>query len=165
MGPGVTATTPTEKLLRIGEAAEQCGVSTRTLRYYEELGLLAPSGHTPGGSRRYGPTDVERLQHIRELRDVLGFDLDQIRDMLAAEDRLEELKTEYRKGVSAKRQEAILAESFAINDRLQRHVATKLGVLEGFAAELRAQARRYEDFAADRGIRLPPGRPRPASRR
>jgi DNA-binding transcriptional MerR regulator len=154
----------TESLLRIGEAAERCGVSTRTLRYYEELGLLAPSGHSPGGSRRYATADIERLQHIRELRDVLGFDLDQIRDILAAEDRLEEMRTEYRKGVSAKRQEDLLDECFAINDRLQQHVATKLGVLEGFAAELRARARKYEDFAAERGIRLPPGRPRPASR-
>jgi len=67
---GAPGAAPT--LLPIGEAATRLGVSTRTLRYYEELGLVAPSGRTQGGSRRYAEPDVERVQHVRELQQVLG---------------------------------------------------------------------------------------------
>ena len=139
-------------LLRIGEVAEHLGVSTRTLRYYEELGLVHPSGRSPGGSRRYGEDDLERLRHIRDLQQVLGFNLDEIHEIVGAEDRLAELRTEYRKGVSARRQATILREAMALNKRLQRQVADKIGVLEGFRAELRAKARRYREVAEERGI-------------
>ncbi len=77
--------------LRIGEVAIEAGVTTRTLRYYQELGLLDP-GQSPGGSRRYGESDVIRLKRILELRDVMGFDLERIRAILSSEDRLAELR-------------------------------------------------------------------------
>jgi len=159
MGPRVSAgdtdASPAGTLLPIGEVAQRLGVSTRTLRYYEELGLVAPSGRTKGGSRRYAEQDVERVQHIRELQQVLGFNLDEIRDIVGAQDRLAELRTEYRRGVSAKRQATIIHEAMDINARLQRRVDDKIGVLEGFRAELRATARRYRDVATERGIALP----------
>jgi DNA-binding transcriptional MerR regulator len=143
----------TDGLLRIGEVAERLGVSTRTLRYYEELGLLAPSGHSPGGSRRYSEADVERVLHIRELQTLFGFDLDHIRPMLQAEDRLQALRTEYKAGVPKRREQAMLDECFAINDELQRLVSSKIDALQGALAELRAKARRYEEFAGERGLR------------
>jgi DNA-binding transcriptional MerR regulator len=138
--------------LRIGEVARRLGVSTRTLRYYEELGLVAPSDRSPGGSRRYAEVDVERIVHIRELQQVLGFDLDQIGQMLEAEDRLDVLRTEYRNGPSAKRQAAILQECVDLNQRLQALVGRKMGQLEGMLAELKAKARRYEEVAAEKGL-------------
>jgi DNA-binding transcriptional MerR regulator len=49
---------------RIGEVAERAGVTTRTLRYYQEFGLLDPSDHRPGNNRRYSDTDVARLMRI-----------------------------------------------------------------------------------------------------
>ncbi|MDQ1373918.1 MAG: MerR family transcriptional regulator, repressor of the yfmOP operon [Actinomycetota bacterium] len=145
------------RLLRIGEVAERLGISTRTLRYYEELRLLDPSGRSPGGGRRYDADDVERVRHIRDLQQVLGFNLDEIGEIVHAEDRLAQLRTEYRKGVSVKRQEAILHEAFALNERLQQHVSTKIGLLNGFMAELRAKAHRYTEVATERGLRLPSG--------
>jgi len=144
----------TDALVGIGEVAERLGVSTRTLRYYEELGLVEPTGRTPGGSRRYGEADLDRVQHIRDLQQVLGFNLDEIREIVGAEDRLDELRTEYKKGVSAGREETILREAMALNKRLQSQVADKIGVLEGFKAELRAKARRYREVADERGITL-----------
>lgn len=138
--------------LKIGEVARRLDVSTRTLRYYEELGLVEPSDRSPGGSRRYAEADVERIVHIRELQQVLGFDLDQIRQMLEAEDRLGVLRTEYRNGPSVKRQAAILQECVDINQRLQALVGRKMGQLEGMLAELKAKARRYEEVAAEKGL-------------
>ena len=67
-------------------------VSARTLRYYEELGLLTPSLYTPGGERRYTADDLTHLQRILELREVLGMNLDEIREFLALETRLDELR-------------------------------------------------------------------------
>lgn len=81
--------------LRIGEAAGLAGVSTRTLRYYQELGLLTPSGKTAGGARRYSEADVARIQRIRHLQDLVGLDLNEIRTVLTAEDRLAAIRREW----------------------------------------------------------------------
>lgn len=67
--------------MRIGALAKRVGVSVRTLRYYDEIGLLAPARHTVAGYRLYGADDVARLQQIRSLRQ-LGFSLEEIRTCL-----------------------------------------------------------------------------------
>ena len=67
--------------LTVGALAKRVGVSIRTLRYYDEIGLLAPARHTAAGYRLYGAGDVARLQQIRSLRQ-LGFSLDEIRAFL-----------------------------------------------------------------------------------
>jgi DNA-binding transcriptional MerR regulator len=148
--PPVTAT-----LLSIGAAARRFDVSTRTLRYYQEIGLLDPSGASPGGNRRYSEEDLARIERILELRNVMGFDLDRIGDILSAEDRLQDLKREVRAGVSKKRRGEILREAADINSRLQNQVAEKAEILAGFAAELRATRARYEALADELGIELP----------
>ena len=91
--------------IRISDAATQAGVSARTLRYYEELGLLTPSLYTAGGERRYTADDLAHLQRILELREVLGMNLDEIREFLAMETRLNELRASYRatKGATRRR--------------------------------------------------------------
>src|SRR4051794_40939214 len=128
---------------RIGEIAEAAGVSTRTLRYYEELGLVSPSGHSPGGARRYSDADLARVLRIRELQQLVGFNLDEIRTIVAAEDRLEELRTEFRSGHSPQREKQLVAEAIEINDRLREDMRTKLARLETFLADLDARAALY----------------------
>ena len=85
-----------ESGIRISDAATRAGVSARTLRYYEELGLLTPSLYTSGGERRYTPGDVAHLERILELREVLGMNLDEIKEFLSLETRLDELRATYR---------------------------------------------------------------------
>ena len=136
-------------LLRIGEAARRAGVTTRTLRYYQEVGLLEPSGATPGGNRLYSHDDVERLRRILDLRDVMGFDLDRIRLFLGSEDRLAELRAEARRGISTKRRREMLAEATELNARMQAEVNEKAGLLQGMLAELKAKASRYDDIRAE----------------
>jgi DNA-binding transcriptional MerR regulator len=140
-----------DRPLRIGEVAAAAGVSTRTLRYYQELGLLQPSGHTPGLARRYGAADVERLNRILELRDLLGFNLDEIAEILRGEDRLAGLRAEWLsgKGLSARRREEILAEAASLNRHQQEQVRAKLDRLKDFLSELESKAGRYQELGAE----------------
>jgi MFS family permease/DNA-binding transcriptional MerR regulator len=142
----------TEPRYRIGEIAEDLGVSTRTLRYYEELGLLTPSAYSKGGSRRYVEADRQRILRIRELQAIMGFNLEEIREILHADDRLSELSTEYRKGVSPKRQRAIVLEAARLNARTQEQVIAKMAILQAFQDELEAKAARYKEVGEELGI-------------
>src|ERR671937_2293493 len=75
-----------ETQYRIGEVAEQTGVTTRTIRYYEELGLLGSAAEREKGRHRlYCETDVARLRELIHLRDLLGVSLDELRCLLVAE--------------------------------------------------------------------------------
>jgi DNA-binding transcriptional MerR regulator len=81
--------TPSEavpaRLLRINEVAAETGLTTRTIRYYEEVGLLAPAARSEGDYRLYDASDLDRLRFIRDLRDDAGFSLSQIRQLLEDE--------------------------------------------------------------------------------
>lgn len=85
-----------EAYLQIGEVAERTGVTQRTLRFYEEKGLLKPPTRMDGGFRLYSEQDVKRVKHIRRLQDLLGVSLAEIKDMVDAEEMLRELKAQYR---------------------------------------------------------------------
>jgi DNA-binding transcriptional MerR regulator len=144
-----------EPRFRIGEVAQQAGVSPRTLRYYQELGLLDPAGLSPGGSRRYSARDVARLRRILELRDVMGFDLDRINVILHAEDRLSELRDEVRAGVSLERHQGVVIEAINLNNSMRAQVHEKIGVLQSFLAELETKAARYRQVASDLHVDVP----------
>jgi len=132
-----------EALLRIGEVAKETGVSTRTLRYTGGPDLLTPSGHSPGGARRYSDDDVARVRRIRELQELVGFNLDEIRTILAAEDRLSQLRQEFRAGGPPERERQIVTEAIEINNRLRKEMRAKLARLETFLADLDARATLY----------------------
>ncbi|MCL4301006.1 MAG: heavy metal-responsive transcriptional regulator [Anaerolineae bacterium] len=71
--------------LRIGNLAQASGVSTKTIRFYEEIGLLPPAQRAENGYRLYGGEDVRRLRFIRNARS-LGFTLDDLKEVLALRD-------------------------------------------------------------------------------
>src|SRR5712692_7848559 len=68
-----TGESPTQRLYTIEQVATRTGLTKRTLRYYEEVGLLPPTGRTEGNYRRYSEADIQRLEYIKKLRDLLGF--------------------------------------------------------------------------------------------
>ena len=70
-----------EAHMQIGDVAEQTGLSLRTIRYYEEAGLIVPSTRTSGGFRLYTTVDSDRLNLIKRMK-PLGFSLDEMRDLL-----------------------------------------------------------------------------------
>lgn len=67
--------------MKVGQAAREVGVAASAVRYYEERGLLKPSGRSESGYRLYSPGDVDRLRFIRSAQAV-GFTLEDIRALL-----------------------------------------------------------------------------------
>jgi DNA-binding transcriptional MerR regulator len=146
--PGGASAPSDDPGLRIGDVAARVGVSTRTLRYYEELGLLEPSGRTAGGERRYKAQDVFRLERIIELKGVLGMNLEEIRVLLSSRARLDELRVAYRAHADApadeakERRRAILEEALALQRSLVERMDAKLAHLAAFRAQAQADAER-----------------------
>lgn len=77
----------TSTTMHIGTVAERTGLSLRTLRHWDEVGLVTPSGRTDGGFRLYTESDVDRILLVRRMK-PLGFSLDQMADLLDVADRL-----------------------------------------------------------------------------
>lgn len=73
------------ELMHIGEVVERTGLSHRTIRYYEEVGLLTPAGRTEGGFRLYDEAGIARLLLIMPMK-PLGFSIEEIRELLTASD-------------------------------------------------------------------------------
>lgn len=139
------------RLESIGEVAEALGVTPRTLRYYEELGLVRSSRSALGSQRRYGPDEVARVNQIRELQTLLGLELDEIGEYLGAVDRLDALREEYLSGPAPGRRDEILGEGMTILDRLQERVRERQRRLDLFAADLQARADRYRAAGREAG--------------
>ncbi|WIB25702.1 MerR family transcriptional regulator [Curtobacterium sp. MCSS17_015] len=78
----------TDTTMHIGELADRTGLSTRTVRHYDDVGLLHPTGRTEGGFRLYTQDDLQRLLVIRRMK-PLGYSLEQMAELLGIIDRLE----------------------------------------------------------------------------
>jgi DNA-binding transcriptional MerR regulator len=87
-GPERTSGPASGRLMQIGEAAERVGLSIRTIRHYEEVGLIVPSARSEGGFRLYTEPDLDRLAVVKRMK-PLGFTLDEMRDLLAVLDALD----------------------------------------------------------------------------
>lgn len=71
--------------LRIQEAGERTGLTPRSIRYYEEMGLLSPAARSEGAYRLFDEADLERLRTIKALRDDAGFSVAEVRALLEDE--------------------------------------------------------------------------------
>ncbi|GAC1392598.1 MAG: MerR family transcriptional regulator [Ktedonobacteraceae bacterium] len=90
-----------QPLYTIEQVATRTNMTKRTLRYYEEVGILLPTGRTEGNYRRYSENDVQRLERIKELRDLLGFSLTDIRELMNAEEERGQIKAAYQQETEA----------------------------------------------------------------
>jgi MerR family transcriptional regulator, repressor of the yfmOP operon len=144
------ALAPDPPLLGIGAAARECGVSERALRYYQQIGLLSPSGRTPGGLRRYAPADLDRVRRIRELQTLLGLNLDEIRVVLENDDRLAKVREEYRSTrAGAARRRELLEEGLAIHDATAATIDAKLTGLQRYRTEVEETRQRVRALLAE----------------
>lgn len=129
-----------ERLIGIGAAAEKAGVSQRALRYYEQIGLLSPRGHTPGGMRRYSEEDLARVGRIRQLQALLGLNLDEIAIVLHGEDRMAEIRLAYHdEGTTCGERRELVRESLELQHALRATVEAKRLGIEGFLTDLDAR--------------------------
>lgn len=123
---------------QIGEVAERVGLSLRTIRYYEEIGLVSPSGRTEGGFRLYTDSDVERLRLIRALKPV-GMSLETLGELLQRADELATAEESARPEAET-RLEAVRAVALDRCDHLEERIAEarsalrSLSVLSGRSA-------------------------------
>src|SRR3954452_380174 len=105
------------RLLRIQEVAEDTGLTPRTIRYYEEVGLLAPAARSEGAYRLYDGEDLERLRFIRGLRDDAGFSLSGIRQLLEDEEARARNRARYRQSDDPVERRQILTDAIGRVDR------------------------------------------------
>lgn len=144
--------TESERSLSIGEAAEAVGATTRTLRYYDQLGLLSPARPSATSQRRYGPAELARLRQIRELQGLLGLDLDEIGEYLGAYDRLDEIKAEFRAGPPAGRRDEIVAEAIELLGRLRARAVDRADRLDDFITGLDERIARARSLRPERAL-------------
>src|SRR5512135_3129549 len=110
----------TARLLRIQEVAAETGLTPRSIRYYEDLGLLAPAARSEGAYRLYDADDLERLRFIGGLRNDAGFSLAEIGQMLEDEQARSRNRVQFRAGARDD-QRAALTDAI---DRIDRQLAT-----------------------------------------
>jgi DNA-binding transcriptional MerR regulator len=127
--------------MRIGELARVAGTTVRTVRYYEEIGLLPSAGGRESGSHRlYGPDDVERVRELLRLKDLLGVSLEELRELIDAEAMRPLLREEFRAGTtSVRRKAAILRKALANVERRQQLVDRRRAQLDELDADLQAR--------------------------
>jgi DNA-binding transcriptional MerR regulator len=152
-------------LWRIGEVAKLTGVTTRTLRYWEEVELLRPSTYRQSGERLYSPADVARVTRIRNLQELLGFSLAEARAVLDTEDIdvLDRVHSEWKAAdLSRSRRRALLEEATVANEQLLVRLDHTLSRIHAFRDEraevsirLRALRDELEDGAGERREALP----------
>jgi DNA-binding transcriptional MerR regulator len=125
-----------EPLLQIGEVADRTGVTQRTLRFYEERGLLKPPTRMEGGFRLYSEDDVARVTQIRRLQDLLGLTLAEIKDMVEAEEVKEELRATYRPDRPLEERIERVRKRVAVTQRQVQIVNTKLTAMAEMQTDL-----------------------------
>ncbi|HTX30514.1 MAG TPA: MerR family transcriptional regulator [Solirubrobacteraceae bacterium] len=132
-------TATSDRTLRIGEVADLTGTTPRTIRYYEEIGLLPSAGERELGKHRcYTEADVERVREIVRLKGLLGLSLEQLSELLAAEDARAEIRREYRQSEDPAQQRRLLNEALG-------HIGTQLELVRGRRRELEELERELVD--------------------
>ena len=148
-------------LLRIQEVADLVGLTPRSIRYYEEVGLLEPAARSEGDYRLYDPDDLARLQFIKGLRDDAGFSLAEIGRLLEDETARAANRQQFRESRSAAERRAVLRDGITRIDRQVATLQAKIGRLRSMVAaagERRVHLERHLDEleAMPDGDLLPP---------
>jgi DNA-binding transcriptional MerR regulator len=139
--------------LRIGELATRTGTTPRTIRYYEEIGLLPGGDHERGKHRVYSDRDIERLRELTRLRDHLGLTLAELRALVEAEDARAALRERWHRTHDPVERRAIAREALrhlAVQLDLVRSRKAALAELErGFVAKRRQVQRILRELEAE----------------
>lgn len=139
-----------ERSYRIGEVAERVGVTTRTIRYYEELGLLGTAAaRTKGAHRLYTEADIARLEELIRLRDLLGLSLEELVALAEAEEARAALRDQWAESASDRERARIVKEAIPLVEQQLELVRGRQQRLAVFADELSEKLRRLYDRQAE----------------
>ena len=134
-------------LYRIGEMAQQTGLTVRAIRLYEEEGLLRPSLHVRGANRLYSVADLERLKQIAGLRNV-GFSIAEIRDLLEDDARRRQLQARYQATADPAERRRLIVETMTLSQQLiaalERRCASVQALLDEEKERLQALRERLD---------------------
>ncbi|MEA2423999.1 MAG: MerR family transcriptional regulator, repressor of the yfmOP operon [Thermoleophilaceae bacterium] len=138
--------------LRIGDVARAAGTTTRTIRYYEEIGLLAQAeGRERGAHRSYTQSDVERLREVMQLKELLGISLEELKALVEAEDARAALRAEWEAGADADRRGPLLDEALGYLDAQLALLRKRRKSIEQLEGELVTRRRRVQKRIRDLG--------------
>lgn len=135
---------PEERFLRIDEVARRTNLTKRTLRYYEELGLLEPAQRSEGNYRLYSESDVRALEHIKAMRDLLGLELKEIRELVAAELERERIRKQWQSDWNLEWRLTALDEVEQVARRELELLQERLAGLEEMRLRLHERMERYQ---------------------
>jgi DNA-binding transcriptional MerR regulator len=139
-----------ERTYRIGEVAERVGVTTRTIRYYEELGLLgAAPARSKGAHRLYTDADIARLEQLIRLRDLLGLSLEELLELAEAQETRAALRDQWEETASDRERARIVKEAIPVVERQLELVHRRQGRLAEFADELSVKLRSLREREAE----------------
>ena len=138
-----------EPCLQIGEVADRTGVTQRTLRFYEEKGLLKPPSRMEGGFRLYSEDDVARVEQIKRLQSLLGLTLAEIKDMVEAEEVREELNATYRPDRPVEERIERVQRRIEVTRRQHDIISAKLTAMLEMKKDLEEKLQRYETSRAE----------------
>jgi DNA-binding transcriptional MerR regulator len=156
-GASPAAASAPPKLLRIQEAAAEVGLTARSVRYYEEVGLLLPAARSEGDYRLYDESDVERLRFIKGLRDDAGFSIAEIARLLEDQDARERDHAAYHATTDPVERRRLLLERVASFDRQIETLKHKIVRLEEMVAETEGRRARTQARVAELAAEPKPG--------
>ncbi|MGB2695903.1 MAG: MerR family transcriptional regulator [Dehalococcoidia bacterium] len=137
---------PDEAYLQIGEVAERTGVTQRTLRFYEEKGLVQPPTRMEGGFRLYSEEDIQRVERIRRLQKHLGFTLAEIKEMVEAEEVKMQLRAEYRPEAAISEKKAQVLRAIELTERQHALIRQKVAALTDMQSKLEERLETYNGW-------------------
>ncbi len=135
--------------LQIGQVAERTGVTQRTLRFYEERGLLKPPTRMDGGFRLYSEDDVERVGQIKRLQSLLGLTLAEIKEMVEAEEVREELRATFRPDRPIDERISRVGRRIEVTQRQFDIISTKLTAMQDMRKDLEEKLEHWRQIIAD----------------
>ncbi len=138
-----------EPCLQIGEVADRTGVTQRTLRFYEERGLLKPPTRMDGGFRLYSEDDVGRVEQIKRMQSLLGLTLAEIKEMVEAEEVREELNATFRPDRPVEERIQRVGRRVEVTQRQYDIIASKLTAMQEMRGDLETKLLRYREVIAD----------------
>ena len=125
----------TDGLKPIGAVSRDVGLTARAIRYYEELGLLRPAVRVKGVDRLFDESDVQRLREIKRLREVIGFSLAEIAELLDTDDVRAQLRTRFHGASDPQTRADVLQSAIGLAERRLAIVERKLAQVEAVRVE------------------------------